>query len=1272
MNGARTALPETEVMSDALNSTQASDALLAAILAAFGEARAAPPKRAPAAQPLPRFRDLLARHRAGAVATLLAGAGVAAQTDLARSLAAIAGASPLASAVWPDCAAPAAAARAEIDAGRAELILGFKQSKAGAPARRLFNDAVFLLQFGEIDAAKAKLAAIGDADPMLRQLLEMRILQAEGYIGDADALGVDLIRRYPDTAPADAGLAPAYRRVGRPILHEPAAHALTPASAATHMRSLLFHDLIEEGVAFAARHIDLVKSNFGVALRSAMLLSALHGHASAIGQRIRAEAATLPIPSRISVSMMTGNLDRAALADLLREGAAEPEAFAGATWLPLIDRVFRDAMLPPIHTDEDRAALAALLAIGDGRLAKGGEPLTAAVAAAGYVCPDEANDLRYIQARAAANSDGIATRDAVDSLLTDRARTALAAAKASGAGLVLLATHGVRLGRGNYLPAAAAAYAGFRVKTAIGFYGLEFQERFQSYLDPFIAGGARIEIVSTKGVGALGLTQIMLAHLGDSGAVDVAPDGLYTAGLKVAAPWLLRPFPITVYPAQLALAKGALAAVAAVVPQPDGRLLVDLVPLAPPPPAQGSLQTRAAWLTQRFARAVRAFDRATQAPVTLAALNEAGGMPRPRALLPLADWHRERADAMSLFAWIAGPPVPPATLAYAGPNGVTTRADLQHGALKAAAMLLHFQDDKPAHGAPDRRFLDQHRVMAILPKGETLLALALGALASGSLFSVAADDLSHDVMAARIRAFQPDLIVAGASAWSGVLAQDAAFNTVAALIVDDAGDAAALADLTESFDPATALPAIQATDPGLVVFTSGSDGAQKGVTLANAVHGGGSGLDALLNLTGGDRVAYLTRWDAVGLTDILACIRGGAGVVLPDALALSTPARLIDWMNDTSTTVLSMPASIWRPISASAAWRDGAPAALRAGVLWGERIDWRVIGALRETAPDMDAFATFGASEATYIGFGRLSGSGDRARYGDDGASPGGDPVPGTTVRIIDGDAAADSDEIGQIEVTGPDVMLGYFDVLAAENASPDHAPIRAILLADHARVTGAGTLEIVGRADAIVKIAGRRLSLLEAQHAAEGVPGVGQAVAFARPGAQGTDRLLLALESRAPDTKALEAAVAEAVVARTFPGARPERMVVLPQFPFAASGKLDRAAILRALEGETQPPPSAAPDLPPGPAGHRLDETTILKALAEWAQTRGKVPGGSFDPNATAPTLDSIDSMDLMLLIEETTGQRLDAAPFDEHGPATWRALAAALAEPPSAGGGG
>ena len=59
-------------------------------------------------------------------------------------------------------------------------------------------------------------------------------------------------------------------------------------------------------------------------------------------------------------------------------------------------------------------------------------------------------------------------------------------------------------------------------------------------------------------------------------------------------------------------------------------------------------------------------------------------------------------------------------------------------------------------------------------------------------------------------------------------------------------------------------------------------------------------------------------------------------------------------------------------------------------------------------------------------------------------------------------------------------------------------------------------------------------------------------------------------------------------------------------------------------------------------------------------------------DPNATAPTLDSIDSMDLMLLIEETTGQRLDAAPFDEHGPATWRALAAALAEPPSAGGGG
>jgi hypothetical protein len=49
-------------------------------------------------------------------------------------------------------------------------------------------------------------------------------------------------------------------------------------------------------------------------------------------------------------------------------------------------------------------------------------------------------------------------------------------------------------------------------------------------------------------------------------------------------------------------------------------------------------------------------------------------------------------------------------------------------ALRMVSLLLHFQANAPEHSRKDRRFLEQHRVAVVAPRGEVLMATAFGKL----------------------------------------------------------------------------------------------------------------------------------------------------------------------------------------------------------------------------------------------------------------------------------------------------------------------------------------------------------------------------------------------------------------------------------------------------------------------------------------------------------------------------------------------------------------
>lgn len=1238
--------------------------LLAEVICRAVEATAkAPPTISAPDRPLPLYRDMAARHRAGAVGVLLGAAHSPLLRAMGKNLNILAGDSPLATATFANAETATRAASNELAVAREALIATTREHVAGVNPRRLVLDGTNLLQLGDIEGAKLKLAALSGAEPQFRMTLRMRILDAEGFIADSERLAIQIRRTHPDMLPQYAGVAADYRRVGAVELSPPDEGNMKPSALNAYLRYLILNDKPQEAAAYALRHVELIPQQLALTARAATVVLANMGHTSELWGLVRATAEKLPIAAKAVFMAVTAEVTPKRLAQLLEEAAPVAEDTACTTWQQLISRAYLLAEPVPTDTLAAQTALNALLALCGEPGGESRADLTSYATEADYVIADERNDPSIFNSRAMANAPADHPLASARQILTPKAIAFLGETRKAGRSLILLSAHGVQLGRGNYLPAAAAALAGFPVKTMIAFDGLEFDERFKGYIEKLTVHGGQIEIMNRGDHDVAAETMALLTHLNEGGAAHIAPDGIYTIGQKIAAPWLLRPMPMSIYATQLAVARNSATAFVYVTPQSNGQIVFDLEPLEMPP-NMGTMPVRAAWLTQRLARTVRRVLAQSGTPVSMSALVEGGGRPAERPMLPLAEWGSTAGVQNTLCGWLAAAATDPDAIALKGPHEEVTFRSMRSHALSMAAMLLHFQSEKPAHTSPKRRFLQQHRVLAILPNGAAALATGLGAMAAGSLHCLCSDDLAPDVLAARIHAFKPDLILAGAAAWTNVLSANARLNRYSVLHLDDAGDTAAIKDLTDSFKPAEALPPITVGQPALAVFTSGSDGAPKCVVSANTLYSRFAGLDKLLLLQPGDRVVYLTRWDAIGLADLLSCLRSGAAVIAPEDGIARTPDAFVTWLKDMGASVLSMPASLWAGLAETPSWRMSPPP-IRSGFFWGERIEQSAISLVAETLPGAGLFAAYGSSEAPYIGFGPLDPTAEPQPF-----SFGGAPVPGTelTLTSASSDEDADADDAADenlpntvMNVTGPDVMIGYFDDLAAENAAIPETLKRSVRHSDRVRIAKNGQIQVFGRADSIIKIGGQRLSLMEVQAAAETVPDVRRAIAFAMKDGP-RDRIAIALESKTDNPEAVKQAASSAIVEKLFPSARPARAAIMSAFPANAAGKLDRAAI-RAEIDTAREIDVLTTSTEPKPPVQVENSRKFIDALEHWAVYNWMSPQGRFNPDAPPPELDSIDIMDLILLAEEVTGKTQTGAALSLDGSKSWRALADALA---------
>ncbi|MEU0685303.1 AMP-binding protein [Streptomyces uncialis] len=362
-----------------------------------------------------------------------------------------------------------------------------------------------------------------------------------------------------------------------------------------------------------------------------------------------------------------------------------------------------------------------------------------------------------------------------------------------------------------------------------------------------------------------------------------------------------------------------------------------------------------------------------------------------------------------------------------------------------------------------------------------------------------------------------------------------------------------------------------------VLFTSGSTGTPKGVPIR---HGNVSPylahVIARYGLGPGCRVSqtFDLTFD-LSVFDMFATWGSGATLVVPTRRDLMVPVR---WVADRKLTHWFSVPSLVSFARRMRTLRPGRMPGLRWSLFCGEPLTLQQAGAWATAAPHSTLANLYGPTELT-ISCAEYTLPADPARWPRpaNGTVPIGSVHPGLEHLVLDAGGRPAGE--GELVVRGAQRFPGYLDAdsdkgrfLSYDGPATNAAPYTGDgpLTDDHWYRTGdrvrreGGRLVHLGRLDQQIKLHGYRIELGEIEAALRDQPGVRDAVAVAvaRPGDE------IALEAVCTGTDLVAEAIRSGLEARLPAYMVPRVTSVVDELPLNANGKIDRQAVITALEG--------------------------------------------------------------------------------------------------------
>jgi len=382
-----------------------------------------------------------------------------------------------------------------------------------------------------------------------------------------------------------------------------------------------------------------------------------------------------------------------------------------------------------------------------------------------------------------------------------------------------------------------------------------------------------------------------------------------------------------------------------------------------------------------------------------------------------------------------------------------------------------------------------------------------------------------------------------------------------------------------------------------IIYTSGSTGTPKGIAVT---HGGAANnlrdLNHRFQVTASDRTLAVSAlvFD-MSVYDLIGTLAGGGAVVLPESTVDRDPREWARLVTRHQVTIWnSAPALLEMFVDAVEGHRELWPESLRLALLGGDWIPVPLADRLREFAPAARVIALGGATEASVHSTVYEIGVTD-PRWP---SVPYGRPMANQQAYVLDDSMQpVPAGTVGELYLGGAGLARGYVGRpgLTAERFVPhplaDRPGERLYRTGDQVRHRPDGELQLLGRLDFQVKIAGQRVELAEVATAMLRHPALKDAIVIARVG-QARDVRLAAYAIPLPDNSLNLDDLRGFLSPRLPEYMLPVALCCLEEFPLSANGKIDRRAL---------PDPFLAPNGWEPPAN---DLERLLAAL--WAELLG------------------------------------------------------------------